>query len=90
MITAPDACREMCHQEANFDKCSSGGQVDDPSRTEVLQKAKATLGCDSPDSCRSLCQEEGNRQKCSEFAKDSGLRGGEKRVGPGVNVTVVY
>lgn len=89
--TSPDACRQFCHQEANFNKCSSfakkhnfsGGQVDDPSRAEVLQKAKQALGCNSPDSCRSFCQEEGNRQKCSEFAKDSGLRGGEKRVGPG-------
>lgn len=88
---SPDACRELCHQEANFDKCSSfakknnfsGGQVDDPARAEVLQKARQSLGCDSPDSCRDFCQQEGNRQKCSEFAKDSGLRGGEKRVGPG-------
>lgn len=86
-----DACREFCHIEGNFDKCSAfakkyntgGGQIEDPHREEVLQKARDALGCDSPDSCRNFCHQEANRQKCSEFAKQSGLRGGEKRVGPG-------
>lgn len=86
-----ESCRSYCSQEANHDKCIAfaqkhnlgGGQVHDPSKAEILQKAKTILGCDSPSSCRSFCEQEANREKCSEFAKQTGLRGGEQQVGPG-------
>ncbi|MBI2641676.1 hypothetical protein HYW87_03725, partial [Candidatus Roizmanbacteria bacterium] len=86
-----DSCQAVCHQEENFDKCNtfakkygiSGGHTEDPAKQEIIQKARQTLGCDSPQSCRSFCEKEENRQKCSEFAKQTGLRGGEIRQGPG-------
>lgn len=86
-----DSCRLLCSQEANYDKCSGfaqknnlgGGQVHDPSKAEILKKAKDILGCDSPSSCRSFCEQEANRQECSNFANQTGLRGGEHQAGPG-------
>jgi hypothetical protein len=89
--TTPDACRELCHRQENFDKCSQfaqkngleGGHQNDPGKREIIQKAKEILGCDSEVSCRTVCEQEANRDKCSQFAKTAGLRGGEHRVGPG-------
>lgn len=89
--TSEETCREICHQEENFDKCSSfaqkyglpGGQTNNQGKPEVIQKAKEILGCDSEISCRAVCEQEANRDKCSQFAKQTGLRGGEQRVGPG-------
>lgn len=86
-----DSCQVACQKEENLSKCDTfakkhnlgGGEVADPKKQEIIQKAKTILGCDSPDSCRTVCQQETNRQKCDEFAKQSGLRGGEQHVGPG-------
>lgn len=88
---SPESCREVCEQEANFEKCHlfaqkmqlNGGQVQDPRKAEVLGKAKEVLGCTSYESCKSFCVDPANEQKCSEFAKTAGLRGGEERRGPG-------
>lgn len=85
------ACLSFCEIPANFDKCDAfakgqglaGGRVDDPSKTQVISRAKEVLGCDSATGCQTLCSKEENRQKCSEFAKTVGLRGGEAHVGPG-------
>lgn len=85
------ACRSFCEQETNFDKCNSfaknhnltGGHVEDPASRQILEKAKEILGCDSPSSCMSFCSQEGNRKKCSNFAKETGIRGGEQHAGPG-------
>lgn len=85
------SCRSICEKEENIDKCSSfakkhnlgGGRVDDVKRKDIIEKAKQILGCDSPDSCKSFCEKEENRDKCSQLAKETGLRGGERRVGPG-------
>lgn len=85
------SCLNFCEVAANHDKCDSfaksqglvGGRVDDPSRTQVITKAKEVLGCDSATGCQSLCSKEENRQKCSDFAKTVGLHGGEIKVGPG-------
>lgn len=85
------SCRTVCEQEANHDKCFAfakkhslgGGQVHDPSKSEILEKAKTILGCNSYESCKSFCEQETNREKCSEFAKQTGLRGGEHEAGPG-------
>lgn len=85
------SCRSLCSDQANFDRCDTfakkrglnGGHVEDSTKAKILEKAKEILGCNSPDSCSSFCSKEENRQKCSEFAKETGLRGGEQRVGPG-------
>lgn len=85
------ACMALCNQTANFDKCSSfaqkhglgGGHVQNPNEEKYLGQAKQVLGCDSPTSCMNFCNDEANKQKCSEFAKQTGLRGGEHQVGPG-------
>lgn len=85
------SCRSICEKEENIDKCSSfakkhnlgGGRVEDVKRKDIVEKAKQILGCDSPDSCKSFCGKEENRDKCSQLAKETGLRGGERRVGPG-------
>ncbi len=86
-----ESCRSYCSQESNYDKCSNfaqkhnlgGGQTVDPSKAQILEKAKEVLGCNSYESCRSFCENDANRQKCSEFAKQTGLRGGEQQAGPG-------
>lgn len=86
-----ESCLNFCSISENHDKCDAfakrqgltGGRVEDPSRTQVITKAKEVLGCDSAAGCQSLCSKEENRQKCSDFAKEVGLRGGEQRVGPG-------
>ena len=86
-----DSCRDFCSQEANLDKCTSfartnnlqGGQTSDPAKTQILEKAKNILGCDSYTSCKAFCTQDANRQKCSDFAKAAGLSGGEHQVGPG-------
>lgn len=85
------ACMALCNQQANFDKCSSfaqrhdlgGGHVQDPTKGELLEKARQVLGCDTPQTCMNFCKDEVNKAKCSEFAKQTGLRGGEQQVGPG-------
>lgn len=89
--TSETECKNTCEKEENFEKCAnfaqktglSKGQVMNPKSKEILTKAKEILGCDSPQSCKSVCEQEGNRQKCSEFAKQTGLKGGEERRGPG-------
>lgn len=89
--TSEASCREICSQEENFDKCSnfarqnnlSGGHTEDPSSAQLIQKAKTVLGCSSESTCKDVCSKEENREKCSNFAKQNGLRGGERRSGPG-------
>lgn len=85
------SCREFCGEQSNWEKCGefakkhrlSGGHTEDPKKAEILEKAKAELGCASYESCMAFCQEEANVQKCSEFAKRVGLRGGGVKAGPG-------
>ncbi len=84
-------CKGICEREENFEKCTNFAkktglvkeQILSPKNQEILTKAKEILGCDSPQTCKSICEQEGNRQKCSEFAKQTGLKGGEERRGPG-------
>ncbi|MEK7581405.1 MAG: hypothetical protein AAB512_03920 [Patescibacteria group bacterium] len=85
------SCKQVCQKQENFEKCSnfakklqiSGGYVRSPADVKVLEKAKEALGCDSAGSCANFCQQEGNHQKCADFARESGLRGGEQVRGPG-------
>lgn len=84
-------CKNICEKEENFEKCTNFAkktglvkeQILSPKNQEILTKAKEILGCDSPQTCKSICEQEGNRQKCSEFAKQTGLKGGEEKRGPG-------
>jgi len=84
-------CKNVCEKEENFEKCTNFAkktglmkeQILSPKNQEILAKAKEILGCDSPQTCKSICEQEGNRQKCSEFAKQTGLKGGEEKRGPG-------
>ena len=85
-----ESCKEICQQEANFEKCQSFAEKNgletgqkNPGDKKVLEKAKEILGCDSPTSCKAICEQEANKDKCSEFAKQAGLEGGKRRVGPG-------
>ncbi len=85
------SCQSLCQIPTNFEKCDSfakkegigGGHVEDPKNKVILEKAKAILGCDSYSTCASYCSDDANRGKCTEFAKETGLKGGEQRVGPG-------
>lgn len=85
------SCESYCRIPTNYEKCDafakkeglSGGQIEDPAKKQILEKAKEILGCDSYSSCASYCSDDGNRQKCTQFAKETGLRGGERPVGPG-------
>lgn len=85
------SCQAVCQQATNFERCNSfagrqgltGGHVEDPTKDEILAKAKEVLGCNSYESCKSYCEQEANRQKCSDFARQVGLRGGHEVKGPG-------
>lgn len=85
-------CEAVCQKEENFNKCRSfaekNGLADKargpgPGDRKIIEKAKSILGCNSESSCRAICEQDSNRDKCSEFAKQTGLEGGIKRVGPG-------
>lgn len=86
-----ESCRSFCQMPANFDKCDAfakssgmtGGHVNDAKKEIIMAKANEVLGCDSYASCASFCSDDGNREKCTAFAKETGLRGGERPVGPG-------
>lgn len=86
-----ETCRSFCQVQTNYEKCNafakreglSGGHVDDPKNKVVLEKAKEILGCDSYSTCASYCSDGANRGKCTQFAKETGLKGGEQKVGPG-------
>lgn len=86
-----DSCRLVCEKEENFAKCSEfskkhgfgNNQKNNPGSAPIIQKAKELLGCDSEDSCKAVCQQDANREKCSKFAKQAGIKGGERRIGPG-------
>lgn len=89
--TTAEACRAMCQDEANRDKCMAFAKkfgtpninAEKTKNPEILEKAKQALGCASESSCKALCQDEANKDKCSIFAKSVGLQGGQRRVGPG-------
>ncbi|KKQ02049.1 MAG: hypothetical protein US11_C0001G0008 [Candidatus Roizmanbacteria bacterium GW2011_GWA2_36_23] len=88
---SPESCKKKCEDESNFEKCTEfakkyglgGGQMLSDKNNNILSKAKELLDCDSPSSCKAICEREENRHKCSEFAKQTGLRGGEQMKGPG-------
>lgn len=85
------SCQTFCEKPANLDKCDAfakkhglgGGEVDDPSSKQFLEKAKEILGCDTPSSCMTFCDNQDHFKICSEFAKVMGFRGGEIHAGPG-------
>lgn len=85
------SCKVVCEKEENREKCSSfaqkhglgGGPRGNPGDRKILEKARELLGCDSEASCKSVCENPDNQEKCSNFASQSGLGGGVRKVGPG-------
>ncbi|MBI2018691.1 hypothetical protein HYS96_03185 [Candidatus Daviesbacteria bacterium] len=85
------SCLNFCEVPANYDKCHnfaqgsnlSGGILIKPDGGQILAKAQQVLGCSSENACKSFCEDESNREKCAQFARETGLRGGEHKVGPG-------
>lgn len=74
-------CNEVANQQACMDFAKARGLKRKEQRglnQELLEKAKAFLGCDSAQGCREFCQQEANFEKCSLFAKENKLRGGIK------------
>ncbi|QQG44433.1 MAG: hypothetical protein HYW86_00760 [Candidatus Roizmanbacteria bacterium] len=86
-----ESCKVVCSKEENYEKCSQfakkngfeGPKRQNPGDKKIIQKAKEILGCTSEESCKSICEQDNNKDKCSEFAKQTGLGGGIRRVGPG-------
>ncbi len=75
------SCMTYCQTPANFDKCqkfarshnlvaseNSADHRGNPS-PEIMEKAKAELGCDSETSCMRYCEQGNNMDRCMEFAK---------------------
>jgi len=93
-----ETCQIFCQKPENFDKCDSfaqktgitGGYIKNPAQRQILQKTEESLGCNSLESCKEFCEKKENRDKCSDFANKTGLRGGEKRVGPGPQASPAY
>lgn len=85
------SCKTFCNTPSNFERCDafaksyalSGGHVRNPEEEKFLSKAREVLGCDTASSCMNFCSREENWQRCSDFAKQVGLAGGERQVGPG-------
>jgi hypothetical protein len=85
------SCKEFCSNQENFEVCKAFAQKNglqaeparDPGQPEILKKAKEILNCNSEQACKVICEKEENKEKCSNFAKQAGVRGGERRVGPG-------
>lgn len=87
------ACRAYCDDQANRVQCTDFAKKKGLYKEEqnakkadgqkILVKAKEILGCNSESACRAICEQESNRDKCSRFAKEAGIEGGVKRVGPG-------
>ncbi len=89
--TSIDACKALCANPDNFDKCNKFaanhnlGKITpkDPASSQILEKAKSALGCDSYQACMDFCTQIANHQKCEDFAKSVGLKGGVENKGPG-------
>lgn len=94
-----DACRAYCSEQVNQAQCTAFAKRSGLDKGEqpknrpagngpegdqkILQKAKEILSCNSESVCRAICDQESNREKCSRFAKEAGIDGGVRRVGPG-------
>ena len=73
-----EACRSLCNQPENFDKCrtfaqkysllKSQSQNREPLSEEILTAAQTELGCNSRETCADVCHQKENRKKCKEFA----------------------
>ena len=74
-------CRSFCDDPVNRSACISFAKQKGfynetgvkAKREELVEKAKAELGCTSAESCRALCEQAENREKCFGFAQRNGL-----------------
>ena len=80
--TTPTECRNYCEQPANRDSCMSFAKkkgfykevendMDESKKDEMLQSARAELGCTSMESCKSICDSDHTR--CETFARRHGV-----------------
>lgn len=80
------SCRTYCDDPVNQQTCMAFAKRKgfhkenklDTRRQEMLNNAKAELGCDAEESCRAACHRQENFDKCSQFAKKHELSGGHK------------
>jgi len=76
------SCRAYCEDPLNATACTDfakkkGFYKDESThKSDLLEKAKTSLGCDSESSCREICSKEENFDKCNNFAKENNLSGG--------------
>ena len=86
-----ESCQTFCSKRENFNQCSDfskktglvGGYMTDPSNDALLKRANEVLGCALDNECKSFCDREENREKCTSFAREVGIGGGIREVGPG-------
>ena len=80
IATCRTYCEDVVHAESCINFAKSKGFYKEEQlnnhQSELLEKAKGELGCDSPDSCRALCHQESNFEKCGSFAKKYNISGG--------------
>ena len=87
-----DSCQSHCAKRDNFDRCdkfakdlglTSGGYMVDPGDAGIRKRADEFLGCKLDKECKNFCDIAENKEKCSDFAREVGLGGGIRQVGPG-------
>lgn len=75
-------CIALCDQPENQAKCQTFIQKNTPlnssptptgAQTDIINKAKSELGCDSQSSCLALCGQPQNFHLCRKFAQSYGL-----------------
>lgn len=74
-------CKSYCDDPVNKSACVSFAkqkgfykeEVVKAKREELVNKAKAELGCTSAESCKALCEQAENREKCFGFAQRNGV-----------------
>ena len=80
----PQDCFSYCDKPENQDACFAFAKKNKllketdanlPPPSDILNRAKTELGCDSRESCRSLCENPQNIEKCRNFAQNSNNQG---------------
>src|SRR3989338_3086137 len=78
----PQDCFSYCDKPENQDACFAFAKKNKllketdanlPPPSDILNRAKTELGCDSRESCRSFCAIPANSSKCLEFARNNKL-----------------
>ncbi|OGH12403.1 MAG: hypothetical protein A2776_01960 [Candidatus Levybacteria bacterium RIFCSPHIGHO2_01_FULL_40_10] len=78
------SCKNYCEISSNQEVCIAYGKKkgfykqENVGSSDLIEKAKQELGCDSEESCKTLCSNSANFEKCSSFAKKNNLEGGQQ------------